>query len=61
MSSQQTPPLGHYRLFVPMLVVGIKFVVFQELLRENTERPEKLLVDLKDFQKKKKKKKTEKK
>jgi len=33
-------------------VVGIKFVVFQELLRENTERREKLLVDLKGFQKK---------
>lgn len=55
MSSQQTPPLGHYRLFVPMLVVGIlQFVVFQELVRENTVRPEKLLVDLKGFQKKKK-------
>lgn len=52
LSSQQTPPLGHYRLFVPMLVVGIlQFVVFQELVRENTVRPEKLLVDLKGFQK----------
>jgi hypothetical protein len=38
-----------------MLVVGIlQFVVFQELVRENTVRPEKLLVDLKGFQKKKK-------
>jgi hypothetical protein len=54
LSSQQTPPLGHYRLFVPMLVVGIlQFVVFQKLVRENTVRPEKLLVDLKGFQKKK--------